>query len=162
MALTMLFYLNCTRLKGYKEKKDTSMIKFELTDDLYTNLHQIDNQHRELFERLNDLIFAVSDSDSEVTSFIDFLEDYVVLHFSLEEDYMDNSDYPDSDAHKKQHALFKNRMIQFKESLKSGTSKESLIKSLEMEIGHWFVNHISNVDKKLTVFLLEAGRSDER
>ncbi len=133
------------------------MQKFQLTEDLYTNLHQIDDQHRELFDRLNNLIFAVSGSSADVKSFLDFLEEYIVIHFGLEESFMDTYSYPDAESHKKQHVLFQERLKQFEESLDSGADAESLVKSLEMEIGHWFVNHISAVDRKLTQYLLEKG-----
>lgn len=129
---------------------------FKLTEDLYTNFKLIDDQHRELFDKINDLIFAVSNNSSEVQKFIDFLDEYVDKHFGLEEDFMKKFEYPDQEKHLQQHRVFRERLSDMEHQYKEKkVSVDELVKTLEMEIGYWFVNHISSVDRKLTDFLVD-------
>lgn len=48
----------------------------------------IDNQHKELFYRLNKLLEAMKEGKgkSEVINTLDFLEVYVIKHFNYEEE----------------------------------------------------------------------------
>ncbi len=127
---------------------------FKLTDDLKTNVDQIDDQHRELFDRLNNLINAVSRNDREVLKFLDFLKHYAVEHFGLEESFMRKFSYPETDEHLDQHATFRQRLSDLDKQIKEKSiSTGSLAEMLEMEIGNWFVKHISSIDRKLTGFL---------
>ena len=59
----------------------------EWTEDLATGVNKIDNQHKELFKRINNLLEACNQGrgKNEVEKVIKFLDDYVIIHFSEEE-----------------------------------------------------------------------------
>lgn len=62
----------------------------EWTQDLSTGSDEIDNQHKELFRRINSLLDACNQGKGreEIGKTVQFLEDYVITHFSAEEEYM--------------------------------------------------------------------------
>ena len=68
----------------------------EWSDNLSTGVAEIDNQHKELFRRINDLFDACNQGKgkSEVAGVMEFLESYVVEHFGKEENYMKNTAMP--------------------------------------------------------------------
>ncbi|MDI3280784.1 MAG: bacteriohemerythrin, partial [Bacillota bacterium] len=78
------------------------------TEDLATGVTQIDDQHKELIERVNQLLAACSEGrgKEEVGRTLNFLSDYIVFHFGTEEKYMTQYDYPGYNSHKAQHTGF--------------------------------------------------------
>lgn len=80
----------------------------EWTQNLAVGVTEIDNQHKELFKRVNQYLEAMMErrGKEEIGKVIKFLENYVVTHFGTEERYMELHNYPDQRLHKEQHAAF--------------------------------------------------------
>ena len=59
----------------------------EWRESLATGHEEIDNQHKELFKRFNNLLTACNKGkgNEEVGNLLKFLSDYVVSHFAAEE-----------------------------------------------------------------------------
>lgn len=59
-------------------------------------VEEIDSQHKELFKRIRDLLDACSQNKGrqEVSKMIDFLEEYVDIHFTSEEKLHVKNLYP--------------------------------------------------------------------
>lgn len=57
------------------------------TEDLSVGVDRIDEQHKELFEKINDLVEAIKSHTCKykIGDVVKFLEDYVVFHFGQEE-----------------------------------------------------------------------------
>ena len=68
----------------------------------------IDHQHMALLDHINRLSAAVNHAinETEIKEVIAFLEDYVQIHFKAEESLMDQSGYPFTAEHKRQHTVF--------------------------------------------------------
>ncbi len=66
----------------------------EWTGDLAVGINKIDEQHRELFKRINDLLLAIREQRcrAEIDKTIEFLDDYARFHFSEEEQRMGRPD----------------------------------------------------------------------
>jgi len=76
-------------------------------DSFATGNETVDNDHKEIFKLVEDVLSSSFKSRKEkVKTAIEFLSDYVVRHFANEERLMDESDFPMSDAHKKEHKDF--------------------------------------------------------
>ncbi|MBF0566067.1 MAG: hemerythrin family protein [Nitrospirae bacterium] len=130
---------------------------FKWTQALSVGVDQIDDQHKELFARVNKLMDAIkSNSDKNVTAEVmEFLEKYVEVHFALEETYMERYDYYEEEkiVHEKEHEIFRQNFAELKkEFVKSGASK-SFNQKLQDHVCSWLLNHISKVDTKLGQFL---------
>ena len=68
----------------------------EWTQDLSVGVNKIDEQHKELFSRINNLLTAIKQHrcKDEIDNTIAFLEDYARTHFSYEEKQMKEAAAP--------------------------------------------------------------------
>jgi hemerythrin len=119
----------------------------------------IDNQHKQLFQAVNDLIANCSGAQSgdQLKKSMDFLNSYTIKHFFDEEQIQQKYKYPDFPNHKKLHDDFKEVVKNFSHRLiLEGASKE-LIDEVQKNIYNWLVNHIKIQDKKLGLHLKSVG-----
>jgi len=125
------------------------------TDDLATKIDTIDNQHKMLFEILNELLDSCKQGKGfeVVKKVVFFLDDYVKNHFSTEERYMKMYSYPNFISHKGQHELFIKRAAELKEQfLKEGPTL-SFTMVISNSVVNWLSNHIRKVDAEMAKFL---------
>ena len=136
------------------------MIKW--TEDLSVGNDMIDTQHRELFERINNLIDAIKTQTCKLVigDTTKFLEDYVVTHFSDEEKFMSEMSYPGLPAHKAQHEHFMREFARLKDELRGESSSYTRSVLTNQIVVDWIVDHINQIDKAYGKFLKErAGAS---
>lgn len=122
---------------------------------LSVGIDEIDNQHKELFNRVNALLDACNQGKGKqvVGEIIDFLGDYVVTHFGAEERYMQQYNYPDYDAHKAMHDSFIDSFGQLKKKFESEGPGIQLVLQTNRTVVDWLIKHIGNTDKALGAFL---------
>ena len=127
-------------------------------DSLAIGVEEIDNQHKELLQRFNGLLAACEEGKGigELKKLLVFLDDYIVEHFSDEEQLQRKSGYPDYAAHKKEHDGFIERVMAVKEEIHSeGVAVHHVMETNNMLL-KWLLNHISKVDTELGKFLRAA------
>jgi hemerythrin len=128
------------------------------TSDLATGVNEIDDQHKELFRRINDLLAAChrGRGKDELDGTVKFLEDYVIAHFAEEERYMANCAFPSSAGHKAQHGEFMGNLANIQRKLASdGPSLETVVATNHLLV-EWLRTHIKKTDKELGNFLRES------
>jgi hemerythrin len=136
------------------------------TSDLSVGVQEIDNQHKELFERINSLRTAMSlgKGRTEIGKTVKFLEEYVVEHFSTEEKYMSRYDYGAYLVHKAEHQAFIKDFSEFKKKLEGLESQGGITSFLTIDVQHrlvdWLLNHIGKIDKSLGAFLATEMKHD--
>ena len=132
---------------------------YKWTSDMEVGIAEIDKQHANLFDRLNKLVDSMTGGGSErdVNMMIKFLENYVVMHFSIEERFMTETKYPDLAPHKKEHESLIAAIDDFKSAYESQGITPALVDGIEQKVGDWLVNHIGRVDKELSGYLIEKG-----
>jgi hemerythrin len=131
------------------------------TDDLATGKDEIDEQHREIFRRINSLFDACNQGKGkhEVVKVISFLDEYIVIHFGIEERHMLTRSYPRYAEHKAQHEAFKKQFLDLKKKIETeGPGVHTVIATNQMVV-NWFLNHIRKVDTQLGAFLT-TGNAD--
>ncbi|EMJ89187.1 bacteriohemerythrin [Leptospira meyeri] len=92
-----------------------------------TNISEIDSQHKKLFRLINN-IETVYDENKEhlstkskiLVDAVSELEDYTLSHFLIEERVMELNQYPELEAHKKQHDRFTDKILELKNRLTTG------------------------------------------
>lgn len=125
------------------------------TEDLATGSQELDDQHREIFRRISGLLDACNEGKGrqEVGRVIGFLDDYIVTHFGLEEQYMLEQGYPDFQEHKRQHEEFiQNFLVLKKQVMTNGPGLSTVIGTNQLVV-RWFMNHIRKVDTDLGAYL---------
>lgn len=119
------------------------------TSALSVGVAAIDDQHKELFERVNQLIEACNQGKGKevVGQVLDFLADYVKVHFRDEEALMQKYDYPEFENHKAVHQRFIEDFGQLKEKLDREGPGLSLVLQTNRLVVNWLTAHIHRMDK---------------
>ncbi len=118
------------------------------TEDLATGVAEIDDQHKELFKRIDGFFEACNQAKGrqEIHKTIVFLEEYTDSHFSAEEQAMAKGSYPDYGTHKAQHALFRNNLLKLKKQIDNEGPGVHLIILTNRLVIDWLRNHIRRLD----------------
>ena len=124
----------------------------EFTENLATGNEMIDSQHKELIQKINDLLDSCEKSSDKVVAIktLDFLSDYTEYHFNAEEQLQKDIEYPGYDKHKAQHEEFKKTVEELHEMLveEEGPSPAFVAKVQENVI-NWLYTHIQGFDLSL-------------
>lgn len=125
-------------------------------DNLAVGDERIDSQHRELIDRFNQLLSACrrSEGKQELLRLIEYLDEYVLDHFTDEERLQRSTGYPGYKAHKLEHIAFTKQLFELKRDMaaESEVQIEHLLATNKMLIV-WLSNHIFTSDKALAKYL---------
>jgi hemerythrin len=129
----------------------------EWTDELATGSGAIDDQHKELFRRINALVDACQKSQGkqQIADVLKFLEVYVLQHFLTEEGYMARYGYPRAAEHKHEHGVFVEKFTGLKNLLASEGPTLVVVTQTTHLLIDWLRNHIMKTDRELGTFLKE-------
>ena len=113
---------------------------------------EIDARHMQLFECIDRLDSAGSDEDRNLAVYyvMEELEDYVRIHFTVEEIVMRLFDSPGLEAHAAEHREFAARLEAFEKS----ELREHVHAEASTYLRKWLVEHIQGTDKRYADFLL--------
>lgn len=131
----------------------------EWTEDLAVGNPEIDQQHRELFAKIDRMLEACIQNKGKeaVGEVIQFLSDYVVYHFGCEEKLMNRHQYPDFAAHKEQHDQFIQKFSDVKTHFEQDGAASYVVIMTNRMVVSWLNNHIRNVDKLLGEYLRKVS-----
>lgn len=126
---------------------------------LLIGVDSIDNQHKELINYMEQLLISIEEgkSTAEIIKTLDFLESYVIKHFTEEEEIQIKTNYPLLDIQQKQHEHFKNDLKEFRRVFETHGVSTVLALNIHQNLVDWVKNHIMNLDKDLGDFLIEIG-----
>jgi len=126
----------------------------ELTDDLLTGIEEIDEQHRQIFEKANTLLAAANQERGEelVAQIVNFLEAYVISHFHTEETAMLANKFPGYEGHVAQHNELMRGVRKLRRKLEMEGSVKAVVVATSRLIVEFLVNHIRKTDRELVTF----------
>lgn len=125
-------------------------------DFLTTGHSVIDNQHKELFQRITELTHACRQHEEQykVSDMLNYLGNYVKVHFATEEKLLLKSASPHYFEHKAAHDYFTDLVHTLLERCRiEGESRELTIKTNYMAM-EWLTRHICVMDRELAEHLL--------
>ncbi len=125
------------------------------SDDLSIGVDLVDNQHKEIFTRVNSLLGAMAQGKGkeEVGKVLAYLADYVVKHFGAEEGLMTKYNYDGYSKQKAEHTKFLRDFSGLKREFETQGATSHLVIQTQRQLCDWLINHITNEDKKLGTFL---------
>ena len=128
-------------------------MRYEWSSDLETGYRSIDEQHKQLFETLNDLLWTCQHGGhhDEVKKTMDFLVNYTVKHFADEEEIQIRHNFPEYERHKRLHEDFKLTVSELAERLMQEGASVGLIAEMNSTIGDWLISHIKGEDRKVAL-----------
>jgi len=128
-----------------------------ITPDLLTHVAEIDEQHKELFDRINavelELIGAKSITKEAAQKTLDFLGSYIIEHFGFEEELQRKSGYPKYGWHRAMHQWYIAEFRKVKEEYEKNGPSEAFTLLLDRSIKNWISKHIRNVDTEFGKYL---------
>lgn len=135
-------------------------MSIEWSERYSIGVEEIDNQHKELFLRFNNLLNACKSGvgNKELYRLFLFLGDYVVEHFSAEEKLQLACGYPDCDRHHLEHEKFKHQLADLKDQFTLENPGFYLVILTNKVLIEWLIKHITQLDMEVGKYLQQPGR----
>ena len=115
----------------------------DFADNLQTNIPEIDQQHKELFVKIDELINATSTVNIDtLKDMMLFLDSYAAMHFKTEEDLMEQIGYERLEEHKALHQDFIKNKEELETKLTCEGYKNKIAAELRSSLVSWLINHI--------------------
>ncbi len=123
----------------------------------------IDEQHKELFQRVENFMKIVRSSSSWeskikfVNETLEFMNNYVIEHFRDEEEYQERIGYPERDSHSKIHSAMVDYILKTTKEYEDGGFNEILMQQFSGKLLAWLINHVASEDQKIATYAVERG-----
>ncbi|HTX86577.1 MAG TPA: bacteriohemerythrin [Candidatus Nanoarchaeia archaeon] len=120
---------------------------------------EIDGQHQKMISIINRLFEMVANNnfnEAAVFNILNELVDYADYHFTTEERYFREFDYPKTESHIETHNDYRERIRELKEDYEDG-KKNDVLADLAEFINGWWVWHINHSDKEYTQCFHDHG-----
>ncbi|NLV66573.1 MAG: hemerythrin family protein [Spirochaetes bacterium] len=127
----------------------------EWNRSLETGIELIDNQHQELFRRIDRLELAMYNGRAvtELRNLLEYLESYIIEHFHDEEELMLRINYPGYAAHVKEHNDFRNKINSLLAECKGKGIDSYLAIDVDKQMRKWLEHHIMKTDMAIVPFI---------
>ena len=136
---------------------------YKFTDDCIINIDNIDNEHRRLFQMLNEAI-ELSNQTENVTgiakNLLSNLTEYANTHFAHEEEYMRSINDPELPLQQKEHKAFTDKIKAFTLDTSSLEASKESLNSLLLYLTKWLYSHILSSDMMIGKFKSDIKADD--
>jgi hemerythrin len=133
---------------------------FTWSEDFATGVAEIDAQHRELLEQVERLLGAIQSDPTAVGRLLDFLGDYALSHFEMEERLMERHAYPAAESHRAAHAGFVGAFGRIRYDFDLDGLTEGMVELITSWLVVWLKGHILEMDRALGRWLVAQGQVD--
>lgn len=135
------------------------MAFFTWKDSFNIGIEEIDRQHREYLELLNEYYEVASHSTSATVGndLAIRLKSYITKHFDYEVSLIKNSGYAEIDQQLIQHEYFQSRVSELEKALAQGNTES--LNSLLLFLRDWFLNHILECDMKYVPYVTRGKKN---
>ena len=138
-------------------------MRAEFDETLVTGNEMIDDQHKELIGRINQLLESCEDGQGKVKAvkMLDYLMEYTDFHFSAEEKLQEEINYPGIQEHKAKHKEFKQAVEELQEMLQEEEGPtEAFVAQVQRNVVDWMFNHIKGFDRSVAEYKFMASNAD--
>lgn len=124
-----------------------------------TGIKSIDDQHKHFVGIVNKTYtLTEKDKDKKVLGeILGELMEYARIHFSTEENYFEDTEYPDTAMHKEKHEELLGKVITFSKRFESNEDVKNLVEDFLVFLRSWLEDHLVKVDHKYVSWLIEHG-----
>lgn len=138
-----------------RKKAVAALVKW--SPSLSVGIEEIDGQHMQLVDLINDLHAALSNGEAKdrLEGILKELRNYTVFHFGHEEKLMKGYDYPNIEDHLREHKKFVTTVVDFDKNFRSG--KAALTMEIMNFLRDWLIHHIQGTDQKYGPFFNSRG-----
>lgn len=124
-------------------------------ETLITGNEMIDNQHKELIEKIAALEEACETSRDKATAvkLLNYLADYTDFHFAEEEKLQEEIAYPGIEEHKEKHQEFRHAVEDLHAMLEEEEGPtDAFVKALNETVTDWLFRHIKGFDRSVAEY----------
>jgi hemerythrin len=128
------------------------MVKTEIWNSEYSiGVEKIDDQHKMLFMKLDDLLNAMRmrNNNVEIIRSLDNFERFVNRCFDDEEQIQRDIKYYGYRLQRQKHDEFRYKLQELRVQLENKIVDSRLIIKTETELTTWWIEHITNLDNEL-------------
>jgi hemerythrin-like metal-binding protein len=131
-------------------KEKTVTVGIDWSDVLSVGITKMDDEHKELFVRINALLVALinDDRNADLKSIVKFIDEYVDFHFRDEERMLVAEGYPKYEAHKQLHAVYEKEFAAIGRELEEKGFSPALLIRIQDKVVNWLLEHIARVDNE--------------
>lgn len=124
-------------------------------NNLSLGIPNVDNQHKQMCDSIDNLYAACSEGKGkdEVLNILNFLESYVIEHFTAEEKLQLDINYPKYRQHKKTHKEFTDLVLLLRKEIDTYGPSSTLVIKMNKSLSAWLVNHIMYVDMDIKKYI---------
>ncbi len=125
---------------------------FQFTEDCMIGVPEIDDQHRYLFDIMNEGIQLAGnhysgDRYASIKDLLETLDNYAEQHFSHEESYMEQICDPELILQRNQHMIFRDKIREWSfTDIDDMEQQKQLLKELMEYLARWLYHHIISSD----------------
>ncbi len=136
------------------------MHRIEWDESLATGVEEIDGQHKEIFRRFKALLKACEQGRSreEAAGLLQFMNSYIIHHFSEEEGLQRMVGYPDFVRHSRDHEELSRKFQRLEGRLKMEGASVQLVMQTGKLLSELLFEHIQVEDRALAKFIKCANR----
>jgi len=118
----------------------------------------LDGHHKMIIDCLNQLhpLLEAEGNDDEIHAVVEKLENFILVHFSEEEQTMKHVGYPGWKEHRELHDQMYDVVFNLKADVEHGRSVDA--KALFELVYNWLLQHIMGADKKYSDYILHPRK----
>lgn len=130
---------------------------FVVTKDIETGNTKLDNDHVELFSKINDFMEACARGEGidKIMKTVDFLRKYTKTHFTYEENLQKTKNYPSYQQHKDFHEKYIKNLEDIAKEIEASGVSAGVVGKINIHLGSALIAHIKTADVQLARFLKE-------
>ncbi len=130
-------------------------IGIDWSDVLSVGINEMDDEHKELFRRINALLVALLQNSAmpEVLRLFDLVGEYAQEHFRDEEALQKKFAYPRMAGHQELHSQFLQELTKIRSRLTTEGFHTGVLIHIQDKVVQWLLEHIGRVDKDYGIFI---------
>jgi len=134
----------------------------EWREEFHLDIEEIDESHKRLFSKVNELISALASRDSHaIRETLAYLASHHMESESDEENLMRRHNYPFLDSHLQEHKRFIDNFVALKEEADEGKCDLPYLSfRTQLLLFDWFTGHIAKTDRHLVRYLQSVEKKD--
>lgn len=132
-------------------------------DSLITGNKMIDSQHKELIERINNLLIKAENKPDKVDSIkmLDHLAEYTEFHFKEEENLQKEIGYPGMAEHLKKHEELRQSVQELYDMLEEQEGPtDAFVEQVRKKVLEWLLSHIQGFDRSVAEYKYMRDNND--
>ncbi len=117
----------------------------------------VDTQHQQLFRLSNELDTELQAGirPEEIDAMLVHIGEYATRHFTMEEKYMAESNYPGLAEQQEAHQAFANRFAELYDEFREKGLNREIVDTLRRELTDWVRKHVTGLDQRFGAYYKE-------